>query len=369
MSLAITEEQRALREALRDLLADACPAPAVLAAMETPDGTDRGLWDALSRELGLPGLLVPEDLGGAGLGVPELVLVQEELGRALPCVPAFSTAVLAPLVLLHTAAAGEDAARDRLAAIAAGETLVAVALGDDPSRWGGGYGEVAATRAGTLTGWASYVPDGHIADALLVTARDPAGGTALYEADAARADRAMLPALDLTRPMARLELRDVPGRLVARDAGDGLARALDLALVALAAEQVGGAQRCLDLAVRHAGTREQFGRPIGSFQAVRHLCADMLRAIEPARSAVRHAAACDPGDLPEQAALVKAHCPEVYFAAACEAIQIHGALGFSWEHELHLHYKRAKSGQLLFGETGHHLDALAARAGFGRDDR
>ncbi|WP_199747940.1 acyl-CoA dehydrogenase family protein [Actinomadura sp. WAC 06369] len=368
MTLAITPERRALREALRDLLARACPPAAVLAAMETPDGTDRALWDVLSRELGLPGLLVPEDLGGAGLGLPELVVVQEELGRVLPCVPAFSTAVLAPLVLLHAAPAS-GAARDRLARIAAGGTTVAVALGDDPSRWGGGYGDVTAAPAGALTGWASYVPDGHIADVLLVTARDPGGATALYEVDAREAVRSVLPALDLTRPMAGIVLRDAPGRLLARGAGDGLARALDLALVALAAEHVGGARRCLDLGVRHAGTREQFGRPIGAFQGVKHLCADMLRAIEPACSAVRHAAACDPADLPEQAALVKAHCPGVHFAAACEAIQIHGALGFSWEHELHLHYKRAKSGQLLFGETGHHLDVVAARAGFGEDGR
>ncbi len=220
-----------------------------------------------------------------------------------------------------------------------------------------------------LDGHKSFVLDGHVADTLVVAARSDAGvGLFLVDGDASGLVRTSLPTLDLTRKQARLTFEATPARLLGADGGAGpvLARVLDVAAAALASEQVGGAQRCLDMTVEHVRSRVQFGRPIGSFQAVQHRCADMLLEVESARSAAMDAAlAVERGsdDLPTAAAMAKAVCSDAYAYVAAETIHLHGGLGFTWDHDAHLYFKRAKSSRLLFGDPRHHREQLARHIG------
>jgi alkylation response protein AidB-like acyl-CoA dehydrogenase len=214
-----------------------------------------------------------------------------------------------------------------------------------------------------------FVLDGNVANLLVVAARTPAGLSLFaVEGDAPGLTRTPLATMDQTRKQARLELAGVAGQLIGADGGAsaGLSRTLDLAAVALAAEQVGGAQRCLDMSVEYAKERVQFGRPIGSFQAIKHKCADMLLEVESAKSAAYYAgwAAAESSDeLPVVASLAKAYCSDAYFHAAAENIQIHGGIGFTWEHDAHLYFKRAKSSELLLGDPTYHRELLAQRIG------
>ncbi|HUD16153.1 MAG TPA: acyl-CoA dehydrogenase, partial [Acidimicrobiales bacterium] len=220
-----------------------------------------------------------------------------------------------------------------------------------------------------LSGQKLYVLDGHAADLVLVAARTPAGVSVFaVERGAPGFTATSLTTMDQTRKQTRIEFSGTPARLVGEDGGAGpaLSRTLDLAAVALAAEQVGGAQRCLDMAVDYAKTRIQFGRPIGSFQAIKHKCADMLLEVESAKSAAYYAgwaAAEDSDELPVVASLAKSYCSEAYFHAAAENIQIHGGIGFTWEHDAHLYFKRAKSSELLLGDPSYHRELLAQRIG------
>ena len=217
----------------------------------------------------------------------------------------------------------------------------------------------------TLTGVKTFVLDGCVADIILVAARTDAGlGIFRVEGEAAGLTRTALPVLDQTRKLARLAFENTPATLLGRDGGadDALARTLDLAAAAIAAEQLGGAEKCLEMAVEYAKTRIQFGRPIGSFQAIKHKCADMLVETELARSAAYHAgftAAERPEDLHWAASLAKAHCSEAFMNAAAENIQIHGGIGFTWEHPAHIYFKRAKSSELFLGDPVYHRHRLA----------
>ncbi|RAY16623.1 acyl-CoA dehydrogenase [Actinomadura craniellae] len=360
MELAVTEEQAELRTALRRFFTDTSPSAEVRRRMATAEGYDPAFWARLSGELGLPGLAVPEEYGGAGYGMREQAVALEEMGRALVCAPYLSSAVLAAGAL--AACGDEPARRELLPGIAAGTTLATLAAGEEDGR---------VTAAPAQAGWAldgtrTHVLDGHVADLLLVVARTP-DGPALFVVDgtAPGLDRTALTTLDQTRRLARLDFASVPARPVA-DSAAAVARALDLAAVALAAEQVGGAQRVLEMSVEYAKVRHQFGRPIGSFQAIKHKCADMLLAVESARSAVLYAATVadtDPAALPAAAALAQAYCSEAYLTAAAENIQIHGGIGFTWEHDAHLHFKRAKSAELLFGSPAHHRRNFADLVG------
>ena len=214
-----------------------------------------------------------------------------------------------------------------------------------------------------------FVLDGHVADLVLVVGRTPKGFSLFgVKGDAEGLTRTPLPTMDQTRKQARLEFAGTPAWLIGTEGGAeaGLSKTLDLAAVALAAEQVGGAQRCLDSSVEYAKTRIQFGRPIGSFQAIKHKCADMLLEVESAKSAAYYAgwaAAEDSDELPVVASLAKSYCSEAYFHAAAENIQIHGGIGFTWEHDAHLYFKRAKSSELLFGDPAYHRELLAQRIG------
>ncbi len=370
MNFAFSEEQEELRRSVRRFLSDRSPVAEVRRLMETDEGFDRGVWGQMANQLGLQSLIVPEAYGGAGFSFVELVVVLEETGAVLFGGPLFPTVALATTALL---ASGDEAAKkDLLPGIASGDTIATVALTEDSGRWDLGGVTLAATESGgqwSLTGHKMFVLDGQNADLVLVAART-AAGVSVFAVDggAAGLTRTPLATMDQTRKQARLDLSSTPGRLIGEDGGGGpmLSKMLDLAAVALAAEQVGGAQRCLDMSVEYAKNRIQFGRPIGSFQAIKHKCADMLLEVESAKSAAYYAgwaAAEDSDELPVVASLAKSYCSEAYFHAAAENIQIHGGIGFTWEHDAHLYFKRAKSSELLLGDPVYHRELLAQRIG------
>jgi alkylation response protein AidB-like acyl-CoA dehydrogenase len=338
--------------------------------METTEGYDPAVWAQMGSQLGLQGLAIPEEYGGSGFTYVELIVVLEEMGRSLLCAPYFSTVALAANAILTS---GDDAAKkELLPGIASGDAIATLAFTEDNGRWDEGGITTTATRAGdgwTLDGHKMFVLDGHVANLLVVAARTPAG-LSLFAVDenAPGLTRTPLATMDQTRKQARLELSGTPARLIGADGGAsaGLSKTLDLAAVALAAEQVGGAQQCLDMSVEYAKQRVQFGRPIGSFQAIKHKCADMLLEVESAKSAAYYAgwAAAEASDeLPVVASLAKAYCSDAYFHAAAENIQIHGGIGFTWEHDAHLYFKRAKSSELLLGDPTYHRELLAQRIG------
>ena len=370
MNFAFSEEQEELRKVVRDFLNAKSDEPTVRELMDTEAGYDAAVWTQMAEQMGLQGLVIPEEFGGSGYSFVELIVVLEEMGRSLLCAPYFSTVVLAANTLIHS---GDDAAKaDLLPGIASGETIATLAFTEPNGRWDEAGIEATATAAGdgwTIDGTKMFVLDGHTADLVLVAARTGAGVSLFaVEGGADGLTRTPLATMDQTRKQAKLEFAGTPARLVGTDGGGWavLERVLDLAAVALAAEQVGGAQMCLDMSVEYAKVRVQFGRPIGSFQAIKHKCADMLLEVESAKSAAYYAGWCAAelnDELPAVASLAKAYCSEAYFHAAAENIQIHGGIGFTWEHPAHLYFKRAKSSELLFGDPSYHRELLAQRIG------
>ena len=332
--------------------------------MATEMGYDESVWRQMACELGLHGIAVPEEWGGAGAGLSELAVVFEEMGAALLCSPFFSTVALATQAILTS---GDRAAMaEFLPNFVDGTSTATLVLNGQLNAWDAAAVTLTATRDGDgyrVSGDAPLVLDGHTADLLLVVANTPAG-TSLFAiaADSAGLEREPLASLDRTRKVARIRFDGAPGRLIGTDgnAAPGLARTSDLALVALAAEQVGAAQRCLDMAVDYAKNRIQFGRAIGSFQAIKHRCADMLVSVEGARSAVVHAAeVADGPDLAMAAAVAKMACSEAFLQAALDNMRIHGGIGFTWEHDAHLYVRRAKTTELMFGSPDYHAQRLA----------
>jgi alkylation response protein AidB-like acyl-CoA dehydrogenase len=395
MNFAFTEEQEALRATARAFLARHSAPDRVRAAMESELGWDPEVWKRIGAELGWPALVVPEAYGGLGLGAVELSALLETMGETLLCAPFFSTVCLGATALLE--AGSEAQKREHLPGIAQGRTLATLAwaeAGSAASTAGDDVVGIAATarREGAdyvLSGVKRFVPDGHAADLLVVAARAPGSrgedgvGLFLVEAGAPGLVRRALPTLDRTRRLAEVELREVRVPRAAHlgngpggeaSAAAALRHTLDRAAIALAAEQVGGAQRCLDLSVAHARQRVQFGRPIGSFQAIQHKCADLMLRVESARSAA-YAAACvaseqgagpraDEGpDLARVASLAKAYCSEAYFSCAAEALQIHGGVGFTWEYDVHLHLKRARAMEGFLGDPAFHRERVARAIG------
>ncbi|MEU7728499.1 acyl-CoA dehydrogenase family protein [Streptomyces sp. NPDC040724] len=384
MDAAFTAEQAEIRRTLREILGKRCGPDEVKAAVRTAAGHDRELWQQLSERLGLPGLAIAEEYGGVGCAPADLALACEETGRALLPSPLLATAVLcAPLIT----ALGTEAQRSALlpplaaggltAALAVpGPALAtALALTDDDStgQWSGGgrAGGVQARADAAGGGWRLYgeaaqVLDGHSAPLLLVAAH--AGGFArsrtllfLVREDAPGLVRSRQAVLDETRPQARIQLRDVPAELLGDEEGDvpgALAATGRTASAVLAAEAVGAAGQALARTVEYVRQREQFGRAIGSFQAVKHRLADLYVQVQAARSAAYYAA-WDP----DQGGLALAQALEALRVTAGEAIQLHGGIGFTWEHDAHLYFKRAAADELLFGPV-HRLRAHAAdRAG------
>ncbi len=370
MNFAFSEEQEELRRIVRQFLDSKSSEAEVRRLMETTEGYDPATWSQMANELGLQSLIIPEEYGGQGFGYVELTVVLEEMGRSLLCAPYFSTVVLAGNTLLHS---GDDGAKkELLPGIASGDMVATLAFTEESGKWDESGITMQATKDGDgykLTGTKMFVLDGNAADLILVAARTDAGVSLFHvEAHTPGLKRTALATMDQTRKQARLEFADVPAKPIGTE-GEGwtvLERVLDLAAVALAAEQVGGAQKVLEMAVEYAKVRVQFGRPIGSFQAIKHKCADMLLEVESAKSAAYYAGWCASelnDELPSVASLAKAYCSEAYFHAAAENIQIHGGIGFTWEHPAHLYFKRAKSSELLFGDPTYHRELLAQRIG------
>ena len=371
MDFAFTQEHDELRQTVRRFVADKSPEQVVRRLMSTTEGYDRQGWEQMAEQLGLAGLVIPEQYGGTGLGCVELAVVLEEMGRVLLCAPYLATAVLATNTLRYAATA--DVQADLLPKIAAGQMLATLALAEPDRGWEPAASTLQATPDGStwrLDGVKTYVLDGHTADVLLVAARTPQGLSLFCLAgEADGVARELLPTLDLTRKLARITFTRAPAQRIGKsgDVTADLEMVLTLAVVALAAEQVGGAQYCLEMSTDYAKTRMQFGRPIGSFQAIKHRCADMLVTVELAKSAAYYAAfRAAEGDVTElhaAASMAKSYCSEAYFQAAADTIQIHGGMGFTWEHPAHLYFKRAKSSSLLFGDPVHYREKLAQHVG------
>ncbi|HEU4428702.1 MAG TPA: acyl-CoA dehydrogenase family protein [Myxococcota bacterium] len=364
-----TDEHHELRKTVRAFLEKRSDEKAVRALMASARGYDPEVWKQLAEELGLAGLIIPEEHGGAGFGPIELLIAMEEMGRALLCAPFLGTSVCAARALLECADGVTQ--KELLAKIAAGAAVVSVAHAEPNGRWDLAGITLRAKGVGpsvTLDGEKTLLLDGHVADVLLVVARGDAGLELLrVDAGAAGLTRESIPALDLTRKLARVRFSRTPAtRVSSGDQTANLERVLAFTCAALAAEQVGGAQKCLELATDYAKSRLQFGRPIGSYQGIKHKCAEMLVAVEMAKSAAYNAlfiAAANEPDFVEAAHLAKAYCSEAYFHAAADNIQIHGGMGFTWEASPHLYFKRAKASDLLFGDAAHHREELAKHVG------
>jgi alkylation response protein AidB-like acyl-CoA dehydrogenase len=370
MSVGYSQEHDELRQVVREFLRQRSPSRAVRRLVEAGEGRDDEVWAMLTGQLGLSAIAVPARYGGAGYGPVELGIVLEEMGRALLVAPYFSTVVLAGQAL--AASGDEDAMARWLPGIADGSLTAALAVAEESGSWDLADITAAAEAVGdgwTVSGTKLYVVDGHTADVLLVVARTPGGhGVFAVDGDDPGAERARLDALDLTRPLASVTLRDARAVRVGagRDTAAWLSEVTDQVLAALAAEQLGGAARCLELSVEYAKVREQFGRPIGSFQAIKHKCATVLLEVESGRSAVSEATTAVAGREPDAslaAALAYIHCSAAFTHAAKECIQIHGGIGYTWEHDAHLYLRRAKSSELFLGPPARQRARLAALAG------
>jgi len=358
-----TAERDELRATLRQFLSERSDEQAVRRVIDS-GVYDPDVWAGLSTGLGLVSLALPAAYGGDGYGFIELHAVLEELGRALTPSPFFATVVLAASALV--AAGDADAMADYLPGIAAGTRTATFAVSE---HWGAPKltGERAA-GAWTVSGEISLVLDGATADLLLVVANTPDGPSLFaVPSDAPGLVRTPLRTLDGTRPLAAVRCEAAPARLVgpAGGAEPVVARVVDLGTAALAAEQVGGARACLEASASYARERVQFGRAIGSFQAVKHKCADMFTRVRLADAAALDAAeAADEGArLPVAAATAHLVCSEAYLFAAAENIQVHGGIGFTWEHPAHLYYRRAKASQLLFGGPADYHERLLRAVG------
>jgi alkylation response protein AidB-like acyl-CoA dehydrogenase len=369
VNFAFTEEQEELRSFIRSFMEDKSSEATVRELMDTDKGYDSAVWSQMAEQLGLQSMIIPEEYGGQGFGYVELGIALEEMGRCLLCAPFFSTVVLAGNAIIHSG--NEDAKTALLPGIADGSTIATLALAEANGRWDAEGITVEATGTGdgtTITGEKMFVTDGGTANLFVVAARAE-NGIHLYtvDGDAAGLSRENLSTMDQTRKQARITFEGTPASHLC-DTNDFayISKILDLAVVALANEQVGGAQFVMDMAVQYAKDRVQFGRPIGSFQAIKHKCADMLLEVESAKSAAYYAAWCASEmneELPSVASLAKAYCSEAYFHCAAENIQIHGGIGFTWEHPAHLYFKRAKSSELIFGDPAYHRELLAQRIG------
>lgn len=376
MEFAFSDEQDMIRTSAEGFLAEISDSAAVRAAMASDLGHDPAVWRRLSEEMVWPAIHIPEQYGGLGLGFVELAILLEQMGRRLFCSPFFASACLATPALLL---AGNEAQKVRwLPQLAAGSLTATLAYASD-NRWGVDAVQATARAEGegfVLDGVLRNVVDGHSAGLLIVAARGEQG-TSLFAVDAATpgVTRSLKPTLDQTRKLAEVTLAQVylgPDALLG-EAGQGAAllqTVLQLACVSLAAEQTGGAQQALDLTLAYTAERQQFGRAIAGFQAIKHRAADMMLEVECARSAAYYAACVAEealfagdqavaGELPLAAALAKARCSEAFFHCAAESIQLHGGVGFTWEYDPHLYFKRARASEAFLGSPSWHRERIA----------
>jgi alkylation response protein AidB-like acyl-CoA dehydrogenase len=370
MTLAFNEEQEALRENVRRFLQDKSTEVDVRRLMATDEGYDESVWKLMADTLGLQSLAIPEEYGGQGFGLVEQYIVFEEMGAANFGGPFFSTVALAASALIES---GDDAAKaDYLPGIASGDTIATLAFSDDSGSWDLEKTSTTAKADGDtwkISGAKNYVVDGNNASLILVTAKT-GKGLSLFavDGDAAGLTRTNLPTLDQTRKQSRLEFADTPARLIGAEekAAEKLTVALQKACVLLAAEQAGGADKVLATAVEYAKNRIQFDRPIASFQAIKHMAADMMVEVESAKSLASYAAWAGEENKDELAVMsstAKSYCSEAFFHCAAQNIQIHGGIGYTWEHSAHLYFKRAKSSEIMLGDPSYHRELMLQELG------
>ncbi len=373
MKFSFSNEQEQFRTMLRRFLTEKSPTTEIRRLMATDEGWERETWRKLNSDLGLSAVHIPEAYGGQGFGFVELAIVLEEMGRALLCGPYFSSVVLAANAILN--AGTEDQKQTLLPGIAAGETVAALAFTEENGRWDSSGVTVTATPSGggyRLDGTKSFVLDGHTADLIVVLARAPgtSGDEGLsfftVRGDAKGLDRRLLKSVDATRKLAMLKFDGVQAELLgeAGAAAAPFAKTLNQAAICLANEMVGGADRLRQSALDYVMMRMQFGRPIASFQAIKHKCADMLVDVELAKSAAYYAAeaaAEEAADLPAIASLAKACAADAFMQTARETIQLHGGIGFTWDNDTHLWFKRAKSSEVFLGNPKYHRELLMQR--------
>jgi alkylation response protein AidB-like acyl-CoA dehydrogenase len=374
MDFGFNQEQELLRATARKFFETECTSQFVRERMAEPAGVTDAFWTKLAEQ-GWLGLIYPEEYGGAGLGFVDLTVLMEEMGRAVMPGPFFSTVLLGGLTILE---AGSPAQKSEwLGKISAGEAKAALAFTEPNARWDAGGVTVTARESGgsfTLNGTKLFVLDAHLADVLVVVARTregkrPEEGLSLFlvPRGAKGLDVKLLPTMDQTRKLCEVTFHDVAvGADALMGARDGawapLSRVLDRATVALCAESCGGAQRVLDMTTDYAKIRIAFGKPIGSYQGVKHKAADMLVEIENAKSLTYYAAWAVDENVPEAplaASMAKAYVSDAYRKAAGAGIQLHGGIGFTWEHDLHLYFKRAKSSEFTFGDATWHRERVA----------
>jgi alkylation response protein AidB-like acyl-CoA dehydrogenase len=373
MNFGFNEEQELLRNTARKFFENECGSDTVRRLMETPEGISAELWKKLAEQ-GWLGLIYPEPYDGMGLGLVDLVVLMEEMGRAVAPGPYFSTVLLGGLAILE--AGGDGQKKEWLPKIAAGDRRVALAWMEPSAQLGPAGVTLTAVEKGgkyTLSGTKLFVHDAHTADALVVAARTRPGAGAdgvslfLLPKGAKGLEVTLLPTMDQTRKLCEVTCADltVGTDALLGAAGSGwapLSRVLDRATVALCAEMCGGAQKVLDMTVEYAKIRQAFGRPIGSYQGVKHRAADMLVDVENSKSITYYAAwALDEGspEAPLAVSMAKAYVSDAFRRVAAAGIQLHGGIGFTWEHDLHLYFKRAKGSEFTFGDATHHRERVA----------
>jgi alkylation response protein AidB-like acyl-CoA dehydrogenase len=368
MQFGLTETQQTLKNTVRKFLAAECPISEVRKLMETATALDSALWRKIAEQ-GWNGMILTEEHGGFGMGMVEMAAALEEMGRALLPGPFFSTVLMAGPLL--EGASNEGAKRKYLSAISSGEAKAAVALLEDSASWSPDSIRMQATWSGsnyTLDGRKLFVWDAAIADFLICVARlNSELALFLVPAKAGGLRITDLPAMDFTRKLYEVAFDGVSvprENLLAegKPARAALDRMLNVATVGLVAEMTGGMQRLLDMTVEYAKTRKQFGRPIGQFQAVQHMCADMLVYTESSRSAAYYAAWAIQEGVPEAplaVSVAKAYASDAYREVGNRAIQVHGGMGFTWENDAHLFYRRAKASEVAFGDATYHRERIA----------
>jgi alkylation response protein AidB-like acyl-CoA dehydrogenase len=353
MQFGLSESQEFLRDSARKFFAGECPSAEVRRLMETDTAFDPPLWSKLTHQ-GYTGIIFPEEYGGVGLGKVELILLMEEAGRALLPGPFFSTVALAGSVL--DVVASSEQKKKYLTPICQGTARATVAVLEASASWNLSSLQLSSAK-GKLTGEKLFVADAAVADFLLVVARD---GVFLVEAKAAGLKISPMASMDFTRKLYNVQFNNTPAEKIGETSA--LLRAFDIATTALCAEMVGGMQRSLDITVEYAKTRKQFGKPIGMFQAVQHQCADMYLETESSRSAVYYAAWALEENAPDAASAVsiaKMYASDASRTVGNRGIQVHGGMGFTWENDLHLYYRRAKSSETAFGDATFHRERLA----------
>lgn len=353
MQFGLSESQQILKDTARKFFANECPMAQVRKLMETDTAYDAALWQKLAEQ-GFTGIIFPEEHGGMGLGIVELILLMEEAGYALLPGPLFSTVIAG--AVLH--ACGSEAQRQKyISRICSGQARATLAFLEESASWNARDLQTSAVE-GKLMGSKLFVPDAAIADFLLVAT---AAGVFLVESKAPGMKIAPMKGMDLTRKIYSVELNNTPAEKLPGSSA-GLGRALDIATAALAAEMTGGMQRVLETTVAYAKTRKQFGKPIGIFQAVQHMCADMYLETESARSAAYYSAWALEENAPEAAtsvSIAKMYASDAARTVGNRGIQVHGGMGFTWENDIHLYYRRAKASETMLGDGAFHRERIA----------